>query len=196
MKSNLERPLVSAVQDALREQQKQRQALYIGAGEEMVPQVCQQQQAAHTAVEQFTDTLYYVSPNLPATYNQAGYEATAVVWTLIGKVKTFPEFGSDRSVAEWRPIAGPVEKAKGAPNYGGGPMVLGDLPADAGQVILKAAEASPNHYSVKAVFPDGEKAYFDVLVCSWRASAAAEAGFFERTANLQFCKYPVSVAAT
>lgn len=151
---------------------------------------------AHTAVESFTDTVYSISDDLPATYDAAGYAATTVVFTTIGKVKSFPEFGSERSVQEWRPIAGAIEKSKGAPNYGGGPMVLGDLPADAGQVILKAAEASPNHYSIKAVFPDGEITYFDVLVCSWRASAAAEGAFFERTAMLQFCKAPVVVAAT
>lgn len=152
--------------------------------------------AAHTAVESFTDTVYSISATLPATYDAAGYGATTVAFTAIGKVKSFPEFGSERNVNEWRPIAGAIEKSKGAPNYGGGPMVLGDLPADAGQVILKAAELSPNHYSMKAVFPDGEITYFDVLVCSWRASSASEGAFFERTAMLQFCRAPVVVAAT
>ena len=150
---------------------------------------------AHTTVESYTDTVYAICASLPSTYDQPGYDASSLVYTTIGKVKTFPTFGSERPVKEWAPITGAIEKSKGAPNYGGGEMVLGDLPADGGQVILKAAEASPNHYSIKATFPDGEITYFDVLVCSWRASEASEGAFFERKANLQFCRYPVTVAA-
>ncbi len=151
--------------------------------------------AAHTAAASFTDTIYAVSASLPATYDAAGYGATAMVYTTIGKVETFPEFGSMRNVNEFRPIAGAVEKVKGAPNYGGGPSVMADIPADAGQVILKAAEASPNHYSMKITYPDGEIHYLDVLVCSWRLTPAAEGGFMKRTAEIQLCKTPVVVAA-
>jgi len=152
-------------------------------------------QAAHTAVESYTDTVYAISATLPTTYDAAGYGLTSIVYTTIGKVKSFPEFGADRAVNEWKPIAGPIEKTKGTANYGGGPMVVGDMPADAGQVICAAANDSPNHYSIKATFPDGEITYFDCLVCSWKASAASEGAAKERTANLQFCKAPVTVAA-
>ena len=151
--------------------------------------------AAHTAAASFTDTTYAISASLPATYDAAGYGATTITYTTIGRVESFPEFGSQRNVTEFRPISGAVEKLKGAPNYGGGPMVMADVPADAGQVIGKAAEASANHYSMKITYPDGEIHYLDVLVASWRLAPAAEGGVMKRTADVQLCKAPVVVAA-
>lgn len=151
--------------------------------------------AAHTAAASFTDTLYYISAELPVTYDAAGYGDTGIDFALIGKVESFPEFGSMRAVNEFKPIAGGVEKSKGSPNYGGGPMVMADVPADVGQVVAKAAEASANHYSMKIVYPDGEIHYIDVLICSWRLTQAAEGTFMKRTAEVQLCKAPVVVAA-
>lgn len=151
--------------------------------------------AAHTAAASFTDTTYAISAGLPATYDAAGYGATTITYTTIGKVESFPEFGSQRNVTEFRPIAGAVEKLKGSPNYGGGSMVMADVPADAGQVIVKAAEASANHYSMKITYSDGEVHYLDVLVAAWRLTQAAEGGVMKRTADVQLCKAPVVVAA-
>lgn len=154
--------------------------------------------AAHTAVAFFSDgsgTTYSVSATLPATYDAAGYGATTLTYTAIGKPKTFPQFGSKRSVQEWRPVSGGVEKGKGQPNYGGGQATFGDVPADTGQVILKAAEASSNHYSMKLTYPDGEIHYLDVLVCSWELAAASDGSPMERMCDIQLCKAPVVVAA-
>ncbi len=162
----------------------------------MQPTPCQQQQAAHTAVASFTSTTYAVSATLPATYDAAGYGATTITYTAVGKVESFPEFGSMRAVNEFKPISGDVEKSKGAPNYGGGPMVMGDVPADAGQVILKAAEASANHYSMKITYPDGEVHYIDFIATSWRLAQAAESAFMKRTCEIQLCRAPVVVAAS
>lgn len=155
--------------------------------------------AAHTAVEFFSDgagTIYAISAGLPATYDAAGYAATTITYTSIGKPKTFPQFGSKRGLQEWTPISGGVEKGKGAPNYGGGQSTWGDVPADAGQVILKAAEASAAHYSLKITFPDGEVMYLDVLVCSWELSSASSGSPVERLCEIQLCRAPVVVAAT
>jgi hypothetical protein len=110
-------------------------------------------------------------------------------------MESFPAYGSVRTVAEFRPIAGSVEKIKGAPDYGGGEAVMADMPADAGQVILKAAAASPNHYSMKVTLPDGEVHYLDIMNMSWSLSQAVEAAFLKRTADIQVQKEPVVVAA-
>lgn len=152
--------------------------------------------AAHTAIASHTDALYYVSANLPATYDASGYAATTLTWTLIGKVSDFPMYGSQRNVNEWVPIAGAVEYTKGAPRYGTGDMLMGDLPADAGQVILKAAEASANHYSFKVIYPDNEIHYLDGIVSAWKLSAGKEGAPMVRTATISICKQPVVVAAT
>lgn len=155
--------------------------------------------AAHTAVEFFSDgsgTTYSISASLPATYDGAGYAATTITYTAIGKPKVFPQFGAKRAMQEWSPISGPVEKGKGVANYGGGQSTWGDVPADAGQVILKAACDSNNHYSMKLTFPDGEVHYLDVLVCSWELSSASNGAPVERLCDIQLCKAPVVVAAS
>lgn len=153
---------------------------------------------AHSTVEFFSDgtgTTYSISAALPASYDASGYAVTSTVaFTLIGKPKTFPQFGSKRAIQTWAPISGVTEKGKGVPDYGGGASTWGDVPADAGQIILKAAEASPNHYSMKITFPDGEVHYLDVLVTSWELSAASNGAPVERMCDIQLCKMPVVVA--
>jgi hypothetical protein len=120
---------------------------------------------AHTDVAGYAGVTYAISASLPATYDAAGYGATTITYTTIGKVESFPEFGVSQPVAEFPGING-VEYTKGATRFGNGPMVMGDIPADAGQVILKAASASRNHYSMKLTYPDGEVHYLDVIVHS------------------------------
>lgn len=150
---------------------------------------------AHTAVASHTDATYAISAGLPATYDAAGYAATTITYTAIGKVDAFLPYGSKRTVNKWTPIAGAVEYTKGAPEYGQGAMTMGDLPADAGQVILKAAEASPAHYSLKVTYPDTETHYLDVIVAGWELSGGKEGAPMIRTATLAICKAPVVVAA-
>lgn len=148
---------------------------------------------AHTAVAGFADTIYAISATLPATYDAAGYASTTITYTTIGKVESFPEFGVDRSINAFNGIAG-IEYTKGAASYGQGPMVVGDVPADAGQVILKAGASSAAHLSMKITYPDGEVHYLDVLVGSWKLGSQTENGQMKRTALLAMCKAPVVVA--
>jgi len=151
---------------------------------------------AHTAVASHTDAIYAISASLPATYDAGGYAATTITYTTIGKVADFLPYGSKRNVSEFVPITGAVEFTKGAPRYGQGALVMGDIPADAGQVILKAAEASSAHYSVKITYPDSEVHYLDVLVSGWELSGGKEGAPMIRTATLNICKAPVIVAAS
>lgn len=182
----LVRPLVSAVQSVLQS------AGLLGPTQ---PTPSQQQQVAHTSAASFTDATYAISATLPASYDAVGYGLTSIVYTLIGRVQDFTPYGSKRPVQKFTPIAGPVEKSKGAPDYGQGDLVCADMPADAGQIILKAAEASQNHYSLKVTYADGEVHYLDVINTSWVLSAAKNAEFMLRTASLEINKAPVVVAA-
>lgn len=151
--------------------------------------------AAHTAVESLTDTIYAISASLPATYDAAGYGATTIVYTAIGKVQTILPYGSDRAVNKFQPIAGAVEKIKGAPDYGDGDMIFGSVPADAGQVIVKAADASPNHYSLKITYPDGEVHYLDIIVAGFKYAGGGEGTPITVTAKIGICRAPVIVVA-
>ena len=151
--------------------------------------------AAHSAAASFTDTTYAISAGLPATHDAAGYAATTITYTTIGRVESFPEIGATREVNKFTPISGAVEYLKGTAEYGSGDMVLADMPTDAGQVIAKAAAASSAHYSMKITYPDGEVHYLDVLVSSWKLSQAQSGGVMKRTATISVCKDPVVVAA-
>lgn len=151
--------------------------------------------AAHTAVESLTDTTYAISATLPATYDAAGYGATSITYTAIGKMETMTPYGSERPINKFTPISGSVEKTKGTADYGEGDMVMGDIPADAGQIILKAAEASSNHYSLKITYPDGEVQYLDIIVASWKLSGGKAGDVLMRTAKIGLCRAPVVVAA-
>ena len=150
---------------------------------------------AHTAVASHTDAIYAVSASLPATYDAAGYGATTLTYTTIGKMQEFMPYGSKRAVNEFVPINGAVEYTKGVPRYGQGSLVMGDIPADAGQVILKAADASSNHYSLKITYPDGEIHYLDIIVAGWELSGGKEGAPMIRAATVAICKAPVVVAA-
>lgn len=151
---------------------------------------------AHSTVASHTDAIYAISAGLPATYDSAGYAATTITYTAIGKVQDFMPYGSKRPVNKFTPIAGAVEYTKGAPEYGQGSMTMGDIPADAGQVILKAAEASSAHYSLKVTYPDSEVHYLDVIVAGWELSGGKEGAPMIRTATVAICKAPVVVAAS
>jgi len=152
--------------------------------------------AAHTDPASYTGATYAISAGLPATYDAAGYAATTITYTAIGQVESFPEVGLEAPVSEFRPINGNVKHLKGTPTYGSGQMVMADIPADAGQVILKAAAGSQSHYSMKITYADGEVHYLDVLVSSWKMSAHGENQAMKRTATISVERVPVIVAAS
>lgn len=148
---------------------------------------------ARTNVASQTDTTYAISAQLPATYDAAGYGATSMTYTTIGKMQSVTPHGSKRPINTWTPISGPAEKTKGTPDYGNMDMVFGDVPTDAGQVIVKAAEASPNHYSLKVTYADGEVHYLDILVASFEYSGGAAGDAKTVTAQSGVCRAPVVV---
>lgn len=202
MKDTTSKPLFRAVnQQEQQLAQAIRQAFYafaMSAGDEALAQACQQQQApAHTAIEPATGTTYAVCATLPATYDGAGYGATSLTYSAVGKSQDFPEFGLDRAVGKFNPISGDIEKFDGSPDYGGGDWTIGDVLGDAGQVILKAATESTTraHITVKVTRPDTAIAYLDVLVSKWRLSAAKENTPYLRMCHIEICRAPVYVAA-
>ena len=150
---------------------------------------------ARTTVESLTGALYAISAALPATYDAAGYGATTMVYTAIGSVESSSNYGSKRSVTTFIPINGAVQKVKGTPDYGVLSMTYGDIPLDTGQIIVKAAEASANHYSLKITYIDGEIHYIDVLCSSYEYQAAKAGDVKKVMATLNICAAPVLIAA-
>lgn len=190
------RPLVSAVQTQQANQQRELQARYVGEDCGRVPLPSQQQQAGpHTATMTMTGTTYAICPNTPDTYDEAGYTNAYMQYTIIDRVITFSAYGAERDVQKIKPIASPVEKIKGQADYGDGDMTMSYMPNDPGQIIVQEAEASPDHYSMEIVYPDGEKHYLDVIVSGFKYPAAKEAEAFIATAKIGVCRAPVIIAA-
>ena len=150
---------------------------------------------ARTTVESLTGATYAMCAALPATYDAAGYGLTSLTYTAVGDVESVNPYGSKRSVNSFVPINGATQKTKGTPDYGKIGMVFAHTPTDAGQIIVKAAEVSANHYSLKITYPDGEVHYLDVLVSSFEYQAAKSGDVVKVSASLEICKAPVVVAA-
>lgn len=144
-----------------------------------------------------------VSASLPATYDSAGYGATAMVYTTIGQVEDFGEHGANATIVEFTPVAdGIVQKLKGSKNYGTKKLMIGNIPGDSGQVIIDAAVESTARYSVKITYPTGvgestpEIHYMDVLVASRVWQDGAVNSVRKCAVDLAICRKPVVVAAT
>lgn len=151
---------------------------------------------ARTKPQTMVGATFALSASLPATYDAAGYEASAMVYTLVGEVDNFGNHGTTAKIAEYTPVAsGVVGKAKGSRNYGGITIGMGSVPSDAGQAILEAAIESSAHYSAKLTYPDGAIHYLDVLVSKNEFQDGAADAISKISAVLEICRKPVIVAA-
>jgi hypothetical protein len=152
--------------------------------------------AARTVVGTVSSTAIAISASLPATYDAAGYAATTITYTTIGEVENFGNHGVTAAVTEFTPIAtAVVAKMKGSKNYGNMSLVVGDIATNAGQVILKAASESNNHYSVKLTYPDNEIHYLDVIVAKHEFQGGAVNDAMKVACDLAICRAPIIVAA-
>lgn len=159
--------------------------------------------AEGTALQTMTGAVVAISASLPATYNAAGYAATAMVYTAVGEVENHGSHGVKRNISTFVAVSdGVLKKLPGVKNYGTKSMVLGNLPSDGGQDIIEAAVESQNRYSVKITYPlrtneaTNEVHYLDVIVASreWQDGAADDVR--KINVDLEICRAPVVVAAT
>lgn len=152
--------------------------------------------AARTVVGTISTATLAISASLPATYDAAGYGATGMVYTAIGEIENFGNHGVTATITEFTPIStAVVAKVKGSKNYGTMALMIGSIPSNAGQVIVKAASESNNHYSVKLTYPDGEIHYMDVLVAKYEFQDGAVNDVMKASVDLAICRAPVIVAA-
>jgi hypothetical protein len=158
---------------------------------------------ARTDVQSLSGATIGISASLPATYDAAGYGATAVVFTTIGTVENYGNHGMTATITEFTPVAtAVVAKLKGSKNYGTMSMMLGHIPADTGQILLKTASESSARYSVKITYPvgngesTGEIQYLDVLVAKFENQDGAVNDVRKMAVDLAICRAPTIVAAT
>lgn len=158
---------------------------------------------ARTNVQSMSGAKLYLSATRPDTFDAAGYASTDIIFTEVGQVESFGNHGVTAQIIEFTAVADAVvQKLKGSKNYGTMSMMIGDVPSDAGQVIIETASESQNRYSAKIVYPvgDGEVTaqtkYFDVLVASKESQGGAVNDVVKLATAMAICKKPVVVAAT
>lgn len=138
-----------------------------------------------------------ISADLPGTYDAAGYVGSpSINWTAVGQIADHGSHGVTAAVPEFTPVdTAVVAKMKGSKNYGTKSLTLGNLPSDAGQVIVAAAAESSNHYSVKILYPDGDIHYLDVLVSKFSYDDGSVDNVRKVMCDLAVCRKPVVVLA-
>ncbi len=160
---------------------------------------------ARTNVQSMSGATLSISASRPATFDAAGYLDTDVVisWTTIGEIENFGNHGMNAQIIEFTNVADAiVQKLKGSKNYGTMQLMIGNVPGNAGQVLLASASESQNRYSARIVYPlgDGEVSaeahYLDVLVASREIQDGAVNDVRKLAVALAICRKPVEVAAT
>ena len=112
-------------------------------------------------------TKLYMADGLPATADQAGYEA--LTWVEIGEVTDIPQYGPTTQVIESNPLKdGIVQKFPGSTNYGSADIGMDLDPADAGQIAIEAALPIAGVKNVKSFHVDytGFSEYFSGSIFS------------------------------
>lgn len=109
-------------------------------------------------------TIVSISAGVPASYNQAGFEALA--YTEVGEVVSPPTGGGrtyedvnynllkDRATVH---LKGTYDEAETT-------FELVVKRSDAGQALLRAAHLSDNYYAFKVAYPDGDVDYYQARV--------------------------------
>jgi hypothetical protein len=152
---------------------------------------------APTTVQSLAGATLAISAALPATYDQAGYSATTMVYTLIGAIENFGTHGVSAAITEFTDVAtSTVTKVKGAKNYGTKTLGIGSIPSDAGQTLIDAAAESTARYSAKLTYPSGAIHYMEVLVSKSEFVDGAVNDVQKRNVDFAICRKPVVVPAS
>lgn len=116
-------------------------------------------------------TTVRVSTATPATFTEAGYAALS--WVEVNGFSNAGEIGDTQEVQNFDSLKDGRIKYRGIADPGQIDAAMADLPADPGQVILKAAFAAGRGsagelISIHIEGPDGTGTYAQTMVAGWR----------------------------
>lgn len=107
----------------------------------------------------------YLSADLPATNDAAGFEAVGITWTEILEVTTAAGWGRTNNEASYLPLKERLTKRrKGSYDYAPLSIEAAVDSADAGQQLALTASASDALYSVKMEYSNGDIKYAQCLI--------------------------------
>ncbi len=151
---------------------------------------------ARSVVEALAGATLAICATLPDTYDQTGYESTDLVFTPVGEIENYGNHGVNATISTFIPVdTAVVAKVKGSKDYGNMALMIGNLPSDAGQAIVKTASESNAHHSVKITYPDGIVHYLDVLVHKFEYQDGSVNDVQKISVEFAVCRKPVEVAA-
>ena len=141
-------------------------------------------------------TELHVAPEVPATYDEAGYDAITG-FTEVGQVASIPTFGGSAEVPTFTPVkTGVVNKRKGSINYGAPTIPFANVLTDAGQQALQAgfdgAERNTVH-SFKLVNSEIGTVYFTGMVSGYQYNYGDANSINQAEVTVEIVTQPVVV---
>jgi hypothetical protein len=132
-------------------------------------------------------TTIAIATGLPATFDEAGYEA--LTWVNVAGLQSVGEVGDEHETISVPDLTlGRIRQIKGAATGTTIPVALREVPSDAGQTAAEAAaKAAGGEYSFRIGEPGGKEQYVSGVAMSWKRnerSTGSYAGFtFSVTTN-------------
>ena len=109
---------------------------------------------------------------MPATFNAAGYQA--LVYTTIGEITDFGEFGREYNLVTHNPVGNrSTQKFKASFNEGALTLQLGLDTDDAGQILCKSALNSDNNFAFLLQTQNNDRYYFQAQVMSFKVGVGS-----------------------
>lgn len=135
------------------------------------------------SVQTVAGTTIAISAGIPATFNEAGYDA--LTFSAIGEITDGGSHGRTYAEVTHNPIGTRgTAKFKGSFNEGTKTLQLAIADEDPGQVIVKAALYSDNDYSFRVTYQDGAIDYFQAKVMSFEKATSGVDTIRSATINL------------
>jgi len=142
-------------------------------------------------------TVLSVSTALPATFDEAGYEALS--WSVVGEITTIPTFGAEANMGTHNPVDTRfTRKYKGSINAGQQTIEMALDDDDAGQLIMidhAEGAAIDADVAVKLEYPYGAVRYYTAQVGSFQENPGGVDDYLTASAMLDITRPVVKVAA-
>jgi hypothetical protein len=131
-------------------------------------------------------TTFALSDDVPATFNQAGYEAVGVVYSAVGEITDLGEFGREYALVTHNPVGNrSTQKFKASFNEGAMSMTLALDTDDTGQILMKTASGTDANYTCRVITQNGDKYYFQAKVMSFKVAVGSVDQITTATATLE-----------
>lgn len=125
-----------------------------------------------------------ISAAKPLTHDATGFKALS--YTDVGFLTELGEHGPESSLQTINLMSANIaRKRKSIRNYGGMPVTMALVPGDDGQILMRAAEADRDAYSVKLELPDGTSEFFRALVMSFKTNPGNSEATVMATSQLE-----------